>query len=560
MVRTLQGKIILFLLLPVFLIIFTGGTVSFFYSRDQMLSRWKESSVLKLEKAARGLETRVLKPLELIETLYKIQPGRVYKKGVIEFIRQMDGVVKADFAPASPGRDTLQKNSGKMKGRFDSSRFRYSRLSTISEPSFDAHAGEKTVKMGLSLLDINKKNIGTIEIVMSFDYLLSGTFGPNRQQIGQVCIVDGAGHFLFRSASATAPHRFLGETGNPLEQSLLKQMAGESFGTAMSSERPPETVAGFYRLNSIPWTIIVFVNGKELLQPIIQYRNMFAAGSAVIICAILLLIKFQVGKIVEKIKILSENAQHVALGKYSDPVQADTTDEIGQLIKNYNAMVHGLKERDTIRNTFGRYVDPNFARALLSGPGAARLGGDRREVSILMSDIRNFTPLSETLDPEDIIHIINRYFSHMIKIIQKHEGIIVDFFGDAILVFFDPLSNPVKDTVLSSIQCAVAMQEAMEAVNQEMKHLQFPELTMGIGINTGMVIVGNIGSEARAKYGIVGSAVNVTSRIQAIADPGQILISKGAWEYAGNHIHSGDPFDRYLKGVEQPVRLYPVDY
>ena len=113
-------------------------------------------------------------------------------------------------------------------------------------------------------------------------------------------------------------------------------------------------------------------------------------------------------------------------------------DEIGQLTLSFNDMIAGLKERDFISNTFGRYVDQDIARELLSRPEASRMGGVKREVVILFADIRGFTPLAETLSPEATLQLVNRHFARMIEVIQTHRGIIVDFLGDAILAFFDP--------------------------------------------------------------------------------------------------------------------------
>lgn len=295
-------------------------------------------------------------------------------------------------------------------------------------------------------------------------------------------------------------------------------------------------MAGFYTLEHIPWTIILFARGQSILKPIINYRNAFALGSAGLVFLILMLILRHVGKIVDQIEALSLNAKKVAGEEYGVPVKVCSTDEIGQLVGNYNAMVRGLIERDFIRDSFGRYVDPNFAQYLLKHPDAGKLGGKRREVVMMMSDIRGFTALSETLSPELIIRVLNQYFSHMIRIIQDHNGIIVDFFGDAILVFFEPLSGSVADTSLCCIQCASRMQAGMSAVNNKMVKDNLPGLGMGIGINAGQVIVGNIGSDTRAKYGIVGSAVNITSRIQANALETEIIISESVYQYTRDQV------------------------
>jgi len=301
------------------------------------------------------------------------------------------------------------------------------------------------------------------------------------------------------------------------------------------------------------------VISDSFLKPIIQYRNVFALGSAGLIFIILMLIRRHVGEIVSQIKILSRNAKKVAGGEYGSPINVSSKDEIGQLVGNYNDMVKGLIERDFIRDSFGRYVDPEFAKYLLKHPDAGKLGGKRREVVMMMSDIRGFTALSETFSPEIIIRVLNQYFSHMIKIIQEHNGIIVDFFGDAILVFFEPLSGSISDTSICCIQCASRMQFEMAAFNKKMQREKLPVLGMGIGINAGQVIVGNIGSDTRAKYGVVGSAVNITSRIQAEAEKREIIISESVYHYTKDQIQIKKTFSAELKGVEEPMTLRIIE-
>lgn len=261
---------------------------------------------------------------------------------------------------------------------------------------------------------------------------------------------------------------------------------------------------------------------------------------------------------VHSIKGISQTAVNVAQGKYGDPLPQKSQDEIGQLIGSFNAMVQGLKERDFISNTFGRYVDQEIARELMRQLEATRLGGEKREVAILISDIRGFTPLSESLNPEAIFSILNRYFPHMIEVIKKHQGIIVDFFGDGVLVFFDPLDGPVAPTIDRAIRCAMEMQNEMEAFNAEMRKGRLPELEMGIGLNAGQVVVGNIGSETRAKYGIVGSAVNLTQRIQEVAKGGEVVISDSIYHYASS-LDMRKSFEIQLKGLQQKMKLHIPD-
>jgi class 3 adenylate cyclase len=188
-----------------------------------------------------------------------------------------------------------------------------------------------------------------------------------------------------------------------------------------------------------------------------------------------------------------------------------------------------------------------------------RLGGEKREVAILMSDIRDFTSLSESLDPEITIRVINRYFSYMIDAIHKHRGIIVDFFGDSVLVFFDPLQDPVETATRQAVRCGIEMQARMKRFNEEMEREHLPVLKMGIGINVGDAVVGNIGSELRAKYGIVGPAVNITSRIQAESRGGQILASESVHRYLKEDLRVKSSFEVLLKGFKEKVTLFEID-
>jgi class 3 adenylate cyclase len=258
------------------------------------------------------------------------------------------------------------------------------------------------------------------------------------------------------------------------------------------------------------------------------------------------------------IRRLSQQAGAVAAGSDGEKIPIRSRDEIGRLAGSFNIMIDGLKERDTIRNTFGRYVDPDFARALLRRPEAGRLGGKRQEVAILMADIRGFTPLAERLSPEATIEVLNRFFSAIIPLIQRHRGIIVDFIGDAILAFFEPIDESMTAAVRRCACCAFDMHAAMRRLNGQMTGLDIPALKMGIGINSGPVVVGNIGSETRKKYGIVGAAVNITQRIQGRSEAGEVLVSHPVWDMIKSQVTVKREFLTALKGVSPAVHLYAV--
>jgi adenylate cyclase len=205
----------------------------------------------------------------------------------------------------------------------------------------------------------------------------------------------------------------------------------------------------------------------------------------------------------------------------------------------------------------GRYLTDQVAEQLLEHPEGLKLGGESRSVSVLMSDLRGFTPMSEKSSPEQVVSLLNRYLGHMTPVIEKYQGTIDEFIGDAILAIFGaPIAC--SDHAQRAVACALDMQLAMEAFNAESRALGDPEMQMGIAINTGEVVVGNIGSASRMKYGVVGSAVNLTARIQSFTLGRQVLISESTLKELGGLARVDGHLRVKVKGVENPVCIYDV--
>jgi adenylate cyclase len=480
---------------------------------------------------------------------------------IMEQLQDMKGVERAELKweeGHDPEPAVMMRMGGRSSGERRMMRFQKAKPFEVTSPHFDAQTGEETVNLISLLKDESDKVVGTIEVTVRFEYLLEGVKEFGWWQTDQACLIDEAGKYLCHTKAIMKKGIVFGETDDPFERSLLEAIQEKPYGTVLGPGAPPDEVGGFYRLRHAPWTIVLFADGKTVLAPIIQFRNYYFAGGALAILIILLLIRSSVGKMVHSFTAISKTARKVATGNYGKPIPVRGRDEIAQLTQSFNTMVEGLKERDFIANTFGRYVDQGIAKELLNRPEAVRLGGQKREVAILMSDIRGFTPLSETLAPEEIIRFLNRYFSRLIQIIQEHQGIIVDFFGDAVLVFFDPFDAPVRPMIQKAVGCAFKMQGSMKEFNREMLSENLPSLEMGIGINAGVVVVGNIGSETRAKYGIVGSPVNLTQRIQSTAEEGEVVISDSVYKHVPDDVRVKRKFRIKLKGVKEESTLYGI--
>lgn len=215
------------------------------------------------------------------------------------------------------------------------------------------------------------------------------------------------------------------------------------------------------------------------------------------------------------------------------------------------------KSQRFIRKIFGRYLSDEIVQRLLDDNDGLQLGGELRQVTILMADIRGFSALSQQLAPEQCVQLLNNYFAAMTEVIQRFRGTVDEFVGDGILVIFGaPLSD--SDDCDRALACAVAMQLAVETVNERNRADNLPEITIGIGLNTGDVVAGNIGSELRSKYGVVGHNVNLTGRIESCTVGGQILAAPATIAASTVQVLAGRRISVSLKGMGDAVMLTEV--
>lgn len=218
-----------------------------------------------------------------------------------------------------------------------------------------------------------------------------------------------------------------------------------------------------------------------------------------------------------------------------------------------------LEQRNLlIRQVFGRYLSDEIVVNLLESPQSLQLGGDRRKITILVSDLRGFTAISEHLSAEEVITILNIYLEDMTEIIIQHKGTVSEFLGDGIMVLFGAPTER-NDDASRAVACALSMQIAMKRINEKLEKLRFPEIEMGIGINTGTVVLGNIGGKKRTKYGIVGNEVNLTFRIESYSVGGDILISESTYQELGSLVSVDRRNVVQPKGVKKPIVIYNVN-
>lgn len=210
-----------------------------------------------------------------------------------------------------------------------------------------------------------------------------------------------------------------------------------------------------------------------------------------------------------------------------------------------------------MRKTFGRYLTDEVVTSLLETPDGLQVGSEKRKVTILMSDLRGFSALSERIPAETAVKIINLYLDVMAEVISQYHGTINEIMGDGLLVMFGAPILRENDSQ-RAIACAIAMQLAMDKIDQYNQQMNLPPLAMGIGINTGEVLVGNIGSNKRTKYTVMGSPVNLAARIESFTVGGQILISKDTLEDVRSLVRVDGQMDVQPKGFQEPITVYEV--
>jgi adenylate cyclase len=226
-----------------------------------------------------------------------------------------------------------------------------------------------------------------------------------------------------------------------------------------------------------------------------------------------------------------------------------------------NARVHERLAREEVaRANYARFLPEYVVKQILENPDSFKLGGVNQTITLLFSDIRGFTRLSEHAPPEKVVQLLNRYFSVMSEIIFRHSGTLDKYIGDGMMAFFGAPTGSVEDAS-NAVAAAVEMQCAMKEINDELRATGFAEISIGIGLHTGEATVGYIGSERRSEYTAIGDTVNLSARLESNAKPGQILVSEETRVAAGNMVCSfvsRDPLT--VKNREQPVRIFEVEW
>jgi adenylate cyclase len=254
---------------------------------------------------------------------------------------------------------------------------------------------------------------------------------------------------------------------------------------------------------------------------------------------------------------LVRGTRAIADGDFNVALPVTSRDELGTLTESFNQMARSLREKEMIKHAFTRYVAREVVEEILKDPEHLVLSGERREATVLFCDIRGFTPLSERMSPEDVVILLNEFYTLMIETVFKHDGTLDKFLGDAVMaVFGAPISHP--DHAVRAVRTAIAMQAGIAALNDARMRDGKERIQVGIGVSVGEVVAGTVGSGERMEYTVIGDSVNLAARLESNAKPGQILISHRTYERVRDLVDAR-PLGRIrVKGKEEEVEVYEV--
>jgi len=567
--RKLRHKFLAYVLTPVVLIITLTGLISFAVALRILEKQLLELGTIRLQQAADELDAELASGIETLQVM-AVQKGmaRVSDADLTDILSEMTRQfpVESVFMAYLDGKFLTSIGKERIPENFDARLLDWYRAAlesptaVVSAPHNSPFTSEPLVTVAQKVLDRD----AAVRGVLGYNLPLAAI----RKRLPRIRLLEDCKDCVFSIFLRDGTYvihsdprkigRKIGESRGELHVKMRQALGEDSLDWKdMATIGGDFWYGGFRKSRRADLYVALEVPLWAASRPIRVLGVAYLAlglGSIVVLSVVLLKMA---GKIAQPVNMLSGAAVRVSKGDYDLNLPVTTEDELGHLVSAFNTMAQGLRQRDFIRDTFGRYLTQEVVDRLLESDDGLRLGGEKREISIIMSDLRGFTAHTSQMAPEQVLYLLNRYLGKMVEILLDNGAIVDEMQGDGILAI---LGAPVsmEDHPARAIACALMMQQAMESLNYRNEVDGLPHMEMGIGVNTGNVVVGNMGSERRTKYGVVGAAVNFTGRIESFAVGGQVLISRSTYERVRNTISVRDVIRIEMKGIPGPVHLYDV--
>lgn len=427
----------------------------------------------------------------------------------------------------------------------------------ISEPYFSPAFGRNILYIAVPVLDEKSKAIGAVSMRYDIQEELHETFAAHAPN-------DSTNTILASADGIVLADRDHDQLAQSLKDSpILSTALSTPTGTTLLQRDEEELLVGWRQtqnpatLGGKPLLLISEISYEEVMAEVTLLRAKLLIGGAVMAGVWLLLAGGVASSVTRPLRTLLSAATKVRDGDLTTQVQLSGRDEIGQFANAFNEMVHGLAERDRVKQLFGRYLTTQVSEKILRGD--VNIGGQRKRVTILFADIRDFTTISEKLAPEQVVEMLNEYFTEMVDAVFEYGGVLDKFIGDGMMAVFGSIDDS-TDHARRAVQCGLRMKARLAKINGDRESRGEPAICIGIGIHTDEVVVGNIGSRKRLEYTVIGDGVNTCARVEAMNKQlgTTLLITEQTQREVGEDFTALPKPEVPAKGKSKPVRVFEV--
>lgn len=386
-------------------------------------------------------------------------------------------------------------------------------------------------------------------IVLSPERLFARYRSARQTEIFRLLLVDGQGRLISATDGAIQKIEDL-----PIVQSMLRSPVDN--GSQLFESEGHEYL-GSFRILKNGFGVISLVPADRAFEAVFRVQRQNILIVVMILTVAFIIVYLFSRTLTLPIVELLHAARRIEQGDYAVQIKPSTRDEIGSLTVAFMQMVHGLRERQKIKEEFGKFVNPEIAERAIQG--SLRLGGEKKHCTVLFTDIRGFTQFSESRQPEEVVDFLNRYFTAMVDSVTVTDGVVDKFIGDAIMAHWGALL-PQKDEAKRAVNSALLMRQSLIDLNHSFALEGIPHINFGLGINTGPVIAGQVGSEKRLEFTVIGDAVNLASRIEYLNKEfgTDILISESTRRILGDDYHLVAMPPVPIRGKAEPQLTYAV--
>ncbi len=393
------------------------------------------------------------------------------------------------------------------------------------------------------------EGVGSVLVCLPLD---SHYFENTQKKLGTELAFEVAATGARQLAHAT-PGFPLSHLDNATREGVVHEENGQTWAIAWFQ---PNTLAGA-ETNGVDLRFTAGIDVTEI-KATVQRSLMISIGCMLIAMLISVAIGWRIASRMSRALTRVNSAmQQLKRQEYVKVEVLKTGDELENLAHGYNAMVEGLQERDKLRSTMGKYMTEELVQHLLAG--SVELGGKQLEVTIMFCDLRDFTTFSESRGAPEIVEVLNEYFTEMVDCVMSEGGVVDKYIGDNIMaVFGAPVSR--GDDAVRAVRATVKMRAALIKLNARWEAAGKATLRFGIGLHTGTVVAGNIGSAKRMEYTVIGDAVNVASRLESKTKElaTDLLISEATYERAKSVCDADPAGEIHVKGRQKAVAIYKV--